>query len=514
MHEFFLRRVAPEFFGGRFDGPGDELRFIGGLLTAESLVRFKAGIDRLASEFEELARSDARRPLAERDSCSAILGAASVGVLGVRRSCGAGASRRSAFPGWTLRAGAVILGTMSAAIQSPRPTHPDEDAFGLPGWIYHDPRFLRAGEALDLPHQLAAGLPQQRHSRSRRLSPLRPARRIGRHGARQGWPAAQLPQRLPSSRFAPARRHRRATAVTASPARITHWSYSLEGKLIGVPQRASFRDLDMASRGLVALEQEIFMGFVFVRFEPGLPSVREMVAPYADELAAYRMEELVPQGRVTLRPRQVNWKNVADNYSDGMHIPVAHPGLTRLFGRSYAHRGAGLDRQDVGRPAGRRSSSNWSERLYQRLLPQVDAPAGGAAAAVDLFQAVAERGVRHLSRPDRLHAVHPGVADRDPDPRDRLRASRQPPRNARRALPELAHQPAGQRRRQDADRARAGRHGVEQLYGRAAERERGLPAQLRAAHATHDPGVPGKSRSDSFPSDSIFSEGRAGQRVS
>ena len=31
---------------------------------------------------------------------------------------------------------------MSAAIQSPRPTHPDEDAFGLPGWIYHDRDFF------------------------------------------------------------------------------------------------------------------------------------------------------------------------------------------------------------------------------------------------------------------------------------------------------------------------------------------------------------------------------------
>ena len=28
-------------------------------------------------------------------------------------------------------------------------------------------------------------------------------------------------------------------------------------------------------------------------------------------------------------------KNIADNYSDGLHIRVAHPGLTRLFGRSY-----------------------------------------------------------------------------------------------------------------------------------------------------------------------------------
>jgi len=73
VHEFFLNSVVPEFFGGRFDGRGDELRFIGGLLSADSLVRFKAGIDRLATEFEELAHGDAKRPLAERDSCSAIL---------------------------------------------------------------------------------------------------------------------------------------------------------------------------------------------------------------------------------------------------------------------------------------------------------------------------------------------------------------------------------------------------------------------------------------------------------
>ena len=109
----------------------------------------------------------------------------------------------------------------------------------------------------------------------------------------------------------------------------------------------------------------------------------------------------------------MNWKNVADNYSDGMHIPVAHPGLTRLFGRSYA-----IEAQDwIDKMSGvlqDEISSNWSERLYQRLLPQVDAPAGRAAAPVDLFQAVAERRVRHLSRPDRLHAVHPGVADARP----------------------------------------------------------------------------------------------------
>jgi transcriptional regulator with XRE-family HTH domain len=72
VHEFFQRQVVPDFFGGRFDRRGDELRFIGGLLSVDSLVRFKSGVDRLASEFEELARHDAKLPLDERHSCSAI----------------------------------------------------------------------------------------------------------------------------------------------------------------------------------------------------------------------------------------------------------------------------------------------------------------------------------------------------------------------------------------------------------------------------------------------------------
>jgi phenylpropionate dioxygenase-like ring-hydroxylating dioxygenase large terminal subunit len=96
-----------------------------------------------------------------------------------------------------------------------------------------------------------------------------------------------------------------------------------------------------------------------------------MAAPYLNELQDYRMEELVPQGRVTLRPRQVNWKNIADNYSDGMHITVAHPGLTRLFGAGYGIESRGWIDKMWG-PLVDRPSSNWSERHYQRLLPSVE----------------------------------------------------------------------------------------------------------------------------------------------
>ena len=113
------------------------------------------------------------------------------------------------------------------------------------------------------------------------------------------------------------------------------WTYDLSGRLTAVPHRKEFAEFAPDQYGLKPVEHEIYHGFVFVRLKPGLPSVAEMLAPYEAELAAYRLEELQPLGRVTLRPRHVNWKNVTDNYSDAMHITVAHPGLTRLFGQSY-----------------------------------------------------------------------------------------------------------------------------------------------------------------------------------
>lgn len=155
------------------------------------------------------------------------------------------------------------------------------------------------------------------------------------------------------------------------------WSYGLDGRLLRVPPWQGFEDLDLSRHGLAPVEQEIWQGFVFVRFAPGLPSVAEMMAPYAAEILPHRFEDLQPQGRVTLRPRAVNWKNVGDNYSDGLHIPVAHPGLTRLFGPTYAMEAeAWVDKLwgDITTTP----SPNWVERAYQGLLDGFDhlAPAG------------------------------------------------------------------------------------------------------------------------------------------
>jgi phenylpropionate dioxygenase-like ring-hydroxylating dioxygenase large terminal subunit len=145
------------------------------------------------------------------------------------------------------------------------------------------------------------------------------------------------------------------------------WSYALDGALAAIPRWQGFEGVDTTELGLAPVEQEIWQGFVFVRLKPGLPSVAAMMAPYADEIAHYRFEELQPRGTVVRRLRPVNWKNVGDNYADGLHIPVAHPGLSRLFAGTYA-----LEAQPwVDKMSGeitQTPSSNWSEQRYQTLL--------------------------------------------------------------------------------------------------------------------------------------------------
>jgi carnitine monooxygenase subunit len=263
---------------------------------------------------------------------------------------------------------ATRFGKSTSAPAGAAAQDPEED-HSLPAWIYHDPEFFEREKTAIFRnswqvvcHVSDVPRPGDFHSLDFLGESIIVLR--GEDGEVRG--------------FHNVCRHRAGRLLDGSKGhcgrRITcpyhAWTYALDGRLVAVPDRQAFPRLDAGRHGLVALEHEVFMGFIFVRLEPGLPSVRDMAAPYADELALYRMDELVPQGRVTLRTRQVNWKNVGDNYSDGLHITVAHPGLTRLFGRSY-----GVEAQPwIDKMWGslrEELSSNWSERAYQRFLPAV-----------------------------------------------------------------------------------------------------------------------------------------------
>ena len=153
------------------------------------------------------------------------------------------------------------------------------------------------------------------------------------------------------------------------------WGYDFKGNLIKVPYESKFKDLNKSEHGLQSVELEVFQGFIFVKFlHSEIPSVAKQFEPYLDEIEQYRFEEMIPLGRVTMRPRKVNWKQIADNYVDVLHIPVAHPGLSNLVGKSYGAE-VSINNGYVHKMWGDGKNirnDELSNKLYDKYLPHIN----------------------------------------------------------------------------------------------------------------------------------------------
>ena len=100
------------------------------------------------------------------------------------------------------------------------------------------------------------------------------------------------------------------------------WVYDNRGKLVGVPGKNTFGDLDVS--GLVELPTHELAGVVLAVLTPDLDfDPREWLAGMEDALAMLRLEELhrYPVDTVLDSP---NWKLTADGYVDGYHIGYLH----------------------------------------------------------------------------------------------------------------------------------------------------------------------------------------------
>jgi len=72
IQKLFARQVQGEFLDSTFSGSSEQLRFVGGMLSRPALTQMQRSIDRIAGEFDELARRDSILPLEERHGCSAV----------------------------------------------------------------------------------------------------------------------------------------------------------------------------------------------------------------------------------------------------------------------------------------------------------------------------------------------------------------------------------------------------------------------------------------------------------
>src|SRR5689334_5649754 len=243
------------------------------------------------------------------------------------------------------------------------------EAMSLPGWLYHDPEFFDAEKKAFL---RAAPQVVCHESEIALAGEWRSLEYLGESVIVIRGDDGQV------RAFSNVCRHRGSRIVDGSGgcAKVLTcpyhaWSYARDGRLVGVPHRHEYPGLKAEELGLKPVELQNWRGFLFVALEPGLPSVAEMMAPYEREVEPYRFEDLRVLGRVTVRPRQLNWKTLCDNYSDHLHIPVGHPGLTRLFGRNYR-----IDAEPFAdRMQGdlvEAESANPSERMYQRYMPEAE----------------------------------------------------------------------------------------------------------------------------------------------
>ena len=258
---------------------------------------------------------------------------------------------------------------MATQLKSVQPTTDPLDDMSLPGWLYYDPEFFEAEKVAFL-----RGAPQVvcHESEIALAGEWRSLEYLGESIIVIRGDDGEV------RAFSNVCRHRGSRIVDGSGgcAKVLTcpyhaWSYARDGRLVGVPHRHEYPGLKTEELGLKPVELQNWRGFLFVTLEPGLPSVAEMMAPYEHEVEPYRFEDLRVLGRVTVRPRQLNWKTLCDNYSDHLHIPVGHPGLTRLFGRNYR-----IDAEPFAdRMQGdlvEAESANPSERMYQRYMPEAE----------------------------------------------------------------------------------------------------------------------------------------------
>jgi choline monooxygenase len=170
-------------------------------------------------------------------------------------------------------------------------------------------------------------------------------------------------------------RHRASCLLTGSGqckgairCRYHGWTYRFDGTLIGVPEGLQFGErLDKSALGLMPVRLEELCGLVFVNLDADAAPLAELVGDLPARLARYRIGTLEPFAPGAGH-QPANWKVVAENYLEGYHIPIAHPGLMRML--DYKHYDTELHEHWAWIEAPMRSkpSSNRLERLYAQLV--------------------------------------------------------------------------------------------------------------------------------------------------
>lgn len=105
-----------------------------------------------------------------------------------------------------------------------------------------------------------------------------------------------------------------------------HWSYGLDGRLIGAPAMDRSRGFDKTCIGLPELKTEIWLGFVFINFDNDAPPLTPRLRDITEALKNYELD--CAEGAFPADPVKLpwNWKVMMENNNDGYHANKLHAG--------------------------------------------------------------------------------------------------------------------------------------------------------------------------------------------
>jgi choline monooxygenase len=106
------------------------------------------------------------------------------------------------------------------------------------------------------------------------------------------------------------------------------WTYTLDGRLIGTPEIDGVEFFDRSTMGMVPLRCETWEQMIFVNFASDAPPLKEFLGNIPELAHDFSFAGL---SLVERRDYFVNcnWKVYVDNYLEGYHIPIVHPGLMK-----------------------------------------------------------------------------------------------------------------------------------------------------------------------------------------
>jgi phenylpropionate dioxygenase-like ring-hydroxylating dioxygenase large terminal subunit len=103
-----------------------------------------------------------------------------------------------------------------------------------------------------------------------------------------------------------------------------HWTYGLDGRLLGAPAMERTEAFNKADFGLPQLKVEEWLGFVFVNFDADAAPLAPTLERYTPFLDNYDLANAVCPGTFTLEGMPWNWKVMFENFNDGYHANRLH----------------------------------------------------------------------------------------------------------------------------------------------------------------------------------------------